>query len=496
MMLVKRALPFAIVFCASTAWAQQGHTVREVEPNETAATATPAAVGDTLSGVVSQTGDVDWFAVDIPTGSTLTFTPLAGTHALNIEFFDSDGRTGLVEQSADDPLAPLSYPITKGGRYFFQLTGREQGGSPSWLYSWAVTTQPLQLGPGDPIKMLAATMGQRWAVATPSSDFLVVTWFGGIKRISLDGTVSDFAALPTTYPNQATGGLALDDANNVLVAAVDSIQRKVVWRFSSTGQRSLFVALPASSDFDAPAAVTIGPDGDVWIGPSMRWRDTTSQRLWRTDASGNIKDTIDIRATHVRAAAFSPAGVLHFSADGGVFKLAGNAAVPVIPTDTQFSELAFDRDGYLYAIAGIGFDPGPSRKARQTHVVLFDPQYHAVSDPFARVPYAWSALLFARNRDGTMAKRLFAMQQLPGESRFAELNASGIRAPGWPLGKQSTTATISISDITNALMGGANLTAEQVQYLDSHGNRNGVLDVGDLRAYLRAQGQFSGNRRP
>jgi len=46
------------------------------------------------------------------------------------------------------------------------------------------------------------------------------------------------------------------------------------------------------------------------------------------------------------------------------------------------------------------------------------------------------------------------------------------------------------------LMGGPSLSAAQVQYLDSIGNRNGQLDVGDLRAYLRAQGQLSGGRQP
>jgi hypothetical protein len=32
---------------------------------------------------------------------------------------------------------------------------------------------------------------------------------------------------------------------------------------------------------------------------------------------------------------------------------------------------------------------------------------------------------------------------------------------------------------------GPGLTPEEVQYLDSYGNRNGQYDVGDLRAYLK-----------
>jgi hypothetical protein len=49
---------------------------------------------------------------------------------------------------------------------------------------------------------------------------------------------------------------------------------------------------------------------------------------------------------------------------------------------------------------------------------------------------------------------------------------------------------VSVTDVANALMGLATLTPAVVQYLDQHGNNNGVLDVGDLRAFLRAQGQL------
>jgi hypothetical protein len=58
------------------------------------------------------------------------------------------------------------------------------------------------------------------------------------------------------------------------------------------------------------------------------------------------------------------------------------------------------------------------------------------------------------------------------------------------------TVTVAVADIVTALLGGPSLSAQQVQYLDGHGNHNGVLDVGDLRAYLRAQGQLSSSTHP
>jgi hypothetical protein len=50
--------------------------------------------------------------------------------------------------------------------------------------------------------------------------------------------------------------------------------------------------------------------------------------------------------------------------------------------------------------------------------------------------------------------------------------------------------TFTVLDITNALLGGAALPPTVVAFLDRQGNNNGTLDVGDLRAYLRALGQL------
>jgi hypothetical protein len=55
------------------------------------------------------------------------------------------------------------------------------------------------------------------------------------------------------------------------------------------------------------------------------------------------------------------------------------------------------------------------------------------------------------------------------------------------------SAPSEISSVVNALLTGdlTTLDASLVQTLDQQGNANGVLDVGDLRAYLRAHGQLA-----
>ena len=55
---------------------------------------------------------------------------------------------------------------------------------------------------------------------------------------------------------------------------------------------------------------------------------------------------------------------------------------------------------------------------------------------------------------------------------------------------------IDIDKIAAALLGSTALSADQSVYLDQHGNHNGLLDVGDLRAYLRARGALTAGRAP
>jgi hypothetical protein len=51
-----------------------------------------------------------------------------------------------------------------------------------------------------------------------------------------------------------------------------------------------------------------------------------------------------------------------------------------------------------------------------------------------------------------------------------------------------TPVAVATDDIVSALFGDKTLAAEIVAFLDLHGNHNGQLDVGDLRAFLRASG--------
>jgi hypothetical protein len=54
-----------------------------------------------------------------------------------------------------------------------------------------------------------------------------------------------------------------------------------------------------------------------------------------------------------------------------------------------------------------------------------------------------------------------------------------------------TAPQVSETDIVNALLGNGTLPQDAAEYVDFLGNKNGKLDVGDLRAYLRARGRLN-----
>lgn len=74
----------------------------EVEPNETAATATPAAAGNLLRGVLSSSGDFDFFRLSLAAGQTVMVfadSSSAGV-TLSLRMFAADGVTRLAWTTA------------------------------------------------------------------------------------------------------------------------------------------------------------------------------------------------------------------------------------------------------------------------------------------------------------------------------------------------------------------------------------------------------------
>lgn len=558
--------------------AAQGRTVSEAEPNNSAATATMAARGDTLVGFVNPAGDVDYFAFDVPAGTWLTIPRGNPRYTITVVLLNAeDGGMGAMDADDTGARDTISTPIGIGGRYYLRIVAKQEGGSPDHNYSLVIKHAPFSAGSGDHIRPFARGVfvsNLTGAAAAPSGDIFFVAGFG-IGRVTPNGTVSRFAEYPYHY-----GGLAIDGLGNLLVASMSNeagFAVPVVWRYSPSGQQTVFARLPTTHE--SARNVTVDPSGDVWIGPAKEYA-APRWRLWRTDPLGAFRDSIDV-SLQIRAMAFSPDGELFFTAAPGIYRLVNGVPQLVVPVDAdvELGNLAFDRDGFLYVAAGSGADAGFGPERARGRIILYDPQLRVARDPFAHVPHIFGGLFFARTTDGATTARLLAAQLQPG--RIVELNPAGIRAPGWPVGAQQlqidgtalrpatvgvayadtlratgaagsvtwalTTGTlpagislapgsgvlsgtpteagsfrfdvratsgtrtasaaftitvapqavtVTAAEIAAALVGGPALTADMVQALDAAGNGNGILDVGDLRAFLRAQGQLRGVPRP
>ncbi len=68
----------------------------------------------------------------------------------------------------------------------------------------------------------------------------------------------------------------------------------------------------------------------------------------------------------------------------------------------------------------------------------------------------------------------------------------GLRVGFADLTINTLTFQITAQDVANALFGLTTLPSEQLEFLDTGGNGNGQLDIGDFRAHLQAIGQLPG----
>ena len=68
----------------------------------------------------------------------------------------------------------------------------------------------------------------------------------------------------------------------------------------------------------------------------------------------------------------------------------------------------------------------------------------------------------------------------------------GLRVGFADLTINTLTFQITAQDVANALFGLTTLPSEQSEFLDTGGNGNGQLDIGDFRAHLQAIGQLPG----
>jgi len=209
--------------------------------------------------------------------------------------------------------------------------------------------------------------------------------------------------------------LVVDLRGNVLVPGLDPTStgyRAVVWRITSTGERSIFAEMPGEI-----CAIALGPDGDIWVS------EYATGRTRRLDSDGNIKAMIEL-GRFVDRLTFSPSGELYYNRGLALYKLENGDTTRVAwPWPSLWT---FDRDGYQYVSQNGYFGYNLHDK-----IVLVDRSRELVVDPVAWVNFPVD-MVFARDGTGAPTKRLLVLKynsDLNG-TEIVELNPAGIRAPG------------------------------------------------------------------
>ena len=401
-------------------------TVPETEPNDSTSMADSVALGDVGTGVIDPAGDVDYYTLNITAGTTVNLDVDANQFGSPLDpvlaLVDRNGQTVLAFNDDFDGLdSRIEYTINVTGRYYVGIAGFAGSGCPGCTYSLRFGS--LAPAPGDPTTVFASGLGRPWGIAAgPTGEFYVADINSGrILRVSPSGAVTTYAMV-----RRFAVDVVVDGFGNLLVAAEDSSgSRGFVARITPAGVQSTFVdSLPPV------AGITVGPDGDVWV-----LNPQSPARLLRYDPHGTAKSSIDLSGIGFSGfvvdadLAFSPTGELHFSnAYDGVFKLVNNVPQRVIQASPYLEGLAFDRDGYLYVSNGF-----------LRTVLLFDPSYQVVKDPFARTNLDGPIqLVFARSASGAMTSRLLANNYgyfgSAAAGTMVEMNPAGMRAIGWRVG--------------------------------------------------------------
>jgi len=447
-------------------------SIGEVEPNDGVPSATPAALGDTVVGAINPTGDIDYFAFDLPAGTDVLLDVDASQFGSSLDpilvLIDRDGNTQLAYNDDDDGLdSRLHYIVPATGRYFAAIVDYSSGGGANYFYSLRIGVYvPPTPGPGDPTTPFAQGMSYPLGIAAaPTGGFYVADFAAGsVVRVGATGSASNFAQVPNAID------LAIDSYGDLLVAA----REEGVYRLTAAGTRTGFV-----TGFFANA-ITIDAAGDVWVGG---WNENLGTEIRQYDARGGLKETIDVGIMPGMAdLAFSPTSQL-FATSGnyGVYRISSSGATEVVlPTPLIYPEgIAFDEDGYVYIANGL---PG--------EIHLYDPSFREIGSIFARSNLSGPILLaFGRNSSGGMTSRLFATNGGLGDptdypGAVLEVNQAGVRAAGFPIG--ATRPVMALEAVADAFLGDPSaISAEQAEFLDQQGNDNGRLDVADFRVFLR-----------
>jgi len=213
---------------------------------------------------------------------------------------------------------------------------------------------------------LETPCGIVWSGGTGYGDYLYVveyeTWGGGVARVGLDGTTSNFANMP--YGGHAPSPIGLDRTGNYGGHLyVGTTGQDHTYRVDTAGNVSMFSDFPGWTDGGSPVDIAFDPGADygglMYISTSFVGANQHKSGLFTLDTSGNASRFTDDLVT---------AGYIEFDETGyfdGEMFVSGKSGfdepwwlwrVGLDGTATEFARgtvsdpygLAFGLDGAMY----------------------------------------------------------------------------------------------------------------------------------------------------
>ncbi|HUF11550.1 MAG TPA: hypothetical protein VMN78_00455 [Longimicrobiales bacterium] len=454
-------------------------TIVEAEPNDDLETANSVALSDTVSGVIAVPGDQDFFAIDLVQGTIIDFDVDAQVLGSYLDaillLMDAHGYVIAFSDDADGLDSRIRTSIATTGRYYVVITDYSGGGDVD--YTYRIRLGESEPGPGDPTTVRPSGADAAWAIAAGAAgEIYVLDWLDGdVWRVPASGS-------PTRLATTEGYDMALDAFGDLLLTQPDS--GNIVRVATATGARSRFATL----DGHAPISIAVGPDGDVWL---FAVSEMGSATLFRLSPYGARRDSIDAsNLGFVLKMTFSPSGTLHLS-DGfySIHRLNANGTfTTVFQLDQGVGGMSFDVDGSIYV------------STPASGLLKLNSSYAVLHNPFARANIELSGnTAFLRTATGAMTSRLLA-SNLSGGTGIAgalvEMNPTGMTAVGARVGTDLARVTVTVDQAADHVLGAVQLDTDARAFLDGQGNGNGQVDVGDLRALVRATAPSNATRNP
>lgn len=474
----------------------------EAEPNDDPASATPAALGDTLSGAIDPVGDGDFYSVFLAAGTNLDADIDAAQFGSSLDatlaLYAPDGISMIVWNDDWDGLdSRIRHVIGEQGTYYLEVRslGDSCGGSECTynlnLGTWEPPPPPPP-GPGDPTSLVEDAVRYPLGITTGRGGSVYVAdyWAGKIRRLCVLEeypawcAASQFLASDIPGPRQ----IRFDGYENLLVVS----DLPGVLQVSPDGQVSEFIG-----DVNQVMALAVAPNGDIWVAA----HDDQGSGLRVYDSFGSFLERHNLDV-YVVDMGFGPGGHLYLSdGNSAIWRYDGSGASPALvdPDGCCLLGFAIDEEGTFYVadIYGSGgtFEP---------RIVRFGADGTVLDDPFARAgaeQYPFY-ITFGRGFYGVPNSRLFftVFDGAAGHGEVREVNPVAVTAPGWDM--WPSHLAIATPTLPDGLMGydyDVQLTLSETGLVPSWSVVSGSLPpglvlngrTGQIGAYPKAVGTFT-----